>query len=263
MIQMELIQAIILGIVQGLTEFIPVSSSGHLILMDKWLGFSGAGLTFDVALHIGTFAALLLFFGKDFLALAKSIFIKDKNTKLAWLLVLGTIPAVVVGVLLQDLVETVFRSTNLVAFNLIWVGVLMLAVDRVAKRNQEISSLTPTKSLGIGAAQALALVPGVSRSGITITAGLLQGLDRVSATRFSFLLSAPAIAGATLKVIISDGGQIASEPALFAAGIIASAVSGYLAIKFLISYLGKHGLGVFAYYRISLGTLILAMSLWA
>lgn len=259
---MQIIQAIILGIVQGLTEFIPVSSSGHLILMNSWLGFEGASLSFDVALHIGTLAALLWYFGHDFWRMGKSLLAK-RGEKLAWYILLGTIPAVAAGYLLESLAESVFRSNSLVAFNLIWVALVMLAAEKVARHSYNLNNLGAGQALGVGLAQALAIVPGVSRSGSTITAGLLLGFDRLSATRFSFLLSAPVIAGAVLKTLMKGStlSQISAEPALFIAGITASAISGYLAIRFLLKYLSKHSLAVFAYYRIAMGILILTVGL--
>jgi undecaprenyl-diphosphatase len=256
---MQLLQALILGIVQGLTEFIPVSSSGHLILVEKWLGFAHSGLTFDVALHIGTLGALLLFFRKDFLELGMALFKPSEKTKLARLLILATIPAVVVGSLLQSKAEAAFRSEQLVAINLIVVAFVMLAADRWGSRKHDLGKVTAGRALSVGFAQALAVVPGVSRSGITISAGLLQGFDRTAATRFSFLLSAPIIAGAILKVLA--GGHVVQDVAanagVFIVGVLASLISGYLAIKFLLSYLKDHGLGAFALYRIVLGVLIL------
>lgn len=255
---MELVKAFIMGLVQGLTEFIPVSSSGHLILFDKWLGFNG-GLTFDLALHIGTLLALFLFFGRDFYNLATGIFRPGKDRWLALMIILGTIPGVIAGVLLESYAETVFRSVQLVAVNLMLVAVLMLVIDKFSKKDLKIESITPKRALLIGAAQALALIPGVSRSGITIVAGLAAGFDRVTATRFSFLLSAPIITGATLKVLLDGDSfqQIGSEPALFLVGIVASFISGYVAIGFLLKYLANHGLAVFAYYRLALGAFIL------
>ncbi len=260
---MNLLQAIILGLTQGLTEFIPVSSSGHLILVGHLLGISGSLFNFDVALDIGTLAALILFFWQDFLELAVALFVKSEKTRLAWLLALATIPGVAAGVLLQKLVETKFQSDSLVAVNLIVVAVVMLMADQLGRKHDDLSKMTASKSVIIGLAQALALVPGVSRSGITISAGLFEGFDRVSATKFSFWLSAPIIAGATAKVLLKHSTLVDmhSHVGLYLAGILAAAVSGYLAIKFLISYLGRHGLAVFAYYRLAVGALILGLGL--
>jgi undecaprenyl-diphosphatase len=243
----------VLGIVQGLTEFIPVSSSGHLILFDKLFGGHFSSLTFDVALHIGTLAALLVVFWRDILDL-----LKPANRHMLNLIIIAIFPAVIAGVLLQDLAEDSFRSVNLVAFNLIAVALIMLYVDRRASLKLKLEQLSGGKALLIGLAQAAALFPGVSRSGSTITAGLATGLDRVAATRFSFLLSAPVIAGAILKVMLGDGlHQAAAEPAVYLVGILASFVSGVVAIKFLLGYLSRRGLEVFAWYRIGLGVILL------
>lgn len=260
---MELLKAILLGITQGLTEFIPVSSSGHLILMGQALNFEHSGLGFDIALDIGTLAALFIFFRKDITELFSGLIHKNEHTRIAWYMVAATIPAVVAGVLLQHLAETAFRSTQLVAINLIWVGVLMLVVDRFARGTVNLERLRLPQAVLIGCAQALALVPGVSRSGITITAARLVGMDRVSATRFSFLLSAPIITGATLKVILtpSNFGQLTDAPGLYAAGIIAAGISGYWAIKFMITYLSRHGLAPFAIYRIALGIFVITVGI--
>lgn len=256
---MELIKAIILGLVQGFTEFIPISSSGHLILVGNFLKFSYSGLAFDTALNIGTLAALLAFFWKDFWNLAHDLVLGGRDRKLALYIIVATIPAVIAGVLVQDLAETVFRSNALVAFNLIWVALLMLAIDKLPQLITKIQDITLPQAVIVGFAQALALIPGTSRSGITITAGRALKMDRVTATRFSFLLSAPIITGATLKLILQDSTlhQMAVMPALYIGGILGAFIAGYFSIKFLIKYLSKNGLAIFAYYRIAVGALIL------
>jgi undecaprenyl-diphosphatase len=260
---MQLLQALILGITQGLTEFIPVSSSGHLILVGHLIGFKDSGLGFDTALDIGTLLALIIFFWRDILSLAKGLVTRTEHSRTAWLIALATVPAVIAGVLLQSMAETVFRSSQLVAINLIVVAFVMLAADRLSKARFDLSKLPISGGLAVGLAQCLALVPGVSRSGITISAGMLVGLDRVAATRFSFLLSAPIIAGATLKVMAKPENfhQLTAEPLLYGVAIAAAFVSGYLAIRFMLRYLSRHGLAVFAYYRIVVGVLILAIGL--
>lgn len=260
---MNILEAIILGIIQGLTEFIPVSSSGHLLLAHSALGVTEAGLAFDVALHIGTLLALLLFFHKDIVHLALGIFGKNESKKLAWLIVLATVPAVIGGYLLQDAAETTFRSEWLVSINLITVAILMLLAERYAKTRvqKDISSINVKQALIVGSAQVVALIPGVSRSGSTITAGIFSGLDRVSATRFSFLLAIPITFGAILKVASDSSfqAQVSQEAGIFLVGILAAFASGLFAIKFLISYLGKHSLAVFAYYRIGLGLITMLL----
>lgn len=260
---MQYLDAILLGLTQGLTEFIPVSSSGHLILVGHLLHFQYSGLAFDTALDVGTLAALLVFFAKDIWGLVHDAVKGGPQRRLAILLALATIPAVIAGVLLQHAAETMFRDARLVAVNLIWVGILMYVVDRISRSDRGLEGLGLPRALTIGVAQALALVPGISRSGITITAARALGLDRVSATRFSFLLSAPIIAGATAKVLLKGESihQMAAMPGLYAAGITAAFISGYLAIRFVLSYLSRHGLGLFAAYRVAVGGLILAIGL--
>ncbi len=260
---MQFLQAIILGITQGLTEFIPVSSSGHLILVGHLINFQYSSLGFDTALDLGTLLALLIFFGREFIQLAKGLVTNTDQSKLSWLIVLATIPGVVAGVLIQPLVETSLRSVQLVAINLIVVAFVMLAADHLAKRNFGLKDIGIGRALSIGIAQAVALIPGVSRSGITISAGMLSGLDGVSATKFSFLLSAPIIAGATLKVMVkpSNFQALTAEPLLYAVAIISAFISGYWAIRFMLRYLSKHGLALFAYYRIVVGIIILAIGL--
>lgn len=256
---MQIIKAIIIGIIQGLTEFIPVSSSGHLILADKFLDLKSAGLAFDLALHLGTLIALLLIFGKDYLGLLSDVIKRNKNSRLAWYLLIATVPAVIAGVMLEHKVETSFRSTNLVAWDLIIVAFLMLVAERLSKPRTNLENINAKQSIGIGFAQVFALFPGVSRSGSTMIAGLMGGLDRLSAIRFSFLLSGPVIAGAVLQVFLQDSSlsQIKGHIDIFLAGGLAALISGYLAIKFLLNYLAKHPINIFAYYRIVVGLVIL------
>lgn len=259
---MNVFQALVLGIAQGLTEFIPVSSSGHLVILHQAMGISPNGLTFDVALHIGTLIALIAFFYKDLLLLTRSLFVKTRQTHLAWLLAAATIPAVIAGVLLESAAESRFRSSALVSINLIVVAFIMLGAEYYAKRRPKKTKLDNVKksqALSMGLAQAAAIVPGVSRSGATITAGIFTGMDRVSATRFSFLLGVPITLGAVAKVLIKDSAftQINSDLHLFIIGIITAFITGLFAIKFMLNYLSKHSLAVFAYYRIILAAFVL------
>lgn len=253
---MSIIEALLLGLLQGLTEFIPVSSSGHLLLSQEIFGISGGGLRFDVALHIGTLVAILLYFWRDLQQIIVDALRGGSYRRLGWFLALATIPAAVLGMLLQSTAETMFRSGYLVAFNLAFVGVLMLVAERMAARHKQsdMSQTTLKQALGVGFAQALALVPGVSRSGSTITAGLFFGLDRVAATRFSFLLAVPILLGAIIKVVFLDGEPLlaGSGVDVLLVGVGASFVSGILAIRFLLHFLSRHSLATFAYYRIGL-----------
>lgn len=262
---MNILEAIFLGIIQGLTEFIPVSSSGHLVLAHAAIGVQENGLAFDVALHIGTLLALVIFFHKDILLLINGILGRNHYKRLAWLLAAATIPAVIGGVLLSDLAETTFRSTILVACNLLIVAFLMLGAEWYAKTHYktatELEKVSWRQALAVGCAQVIALIPGVSRSGSTITTGIFVGMDRVAATRFSFLLAIPITFGAILKQM-ADGGldMISAQPAIFIAGITAAFLSGVVAITFLLRYLAKHSLAIFAYYRMALAVIVLLVN---
>jgi len=235
-----------------------------LLLTQKALGVSGTGFTFDVALHLGTLIALLIFFNRDLALLIRAIFVKSKQTKLAWLLIFATIPAAVIGYLLENAAESRFRSSTLVSINLAAFAVIMLLAERYAKRYKnprKLEGVTRKEAMVMGFAQAAAIVPGVSRSGATITAGLFSGLDRVAATRFSFLLGIPITAGAVLKVLVKDSAfsQIHDEAGIFITGVLAAFITGMFAIKFMLSYLAKHSLAIFAYYRMGLAALVLVV----
>ncbi|MCA9332263.1 undecaprenyl-diphosphatase UppP [Candidatus Saccharibacteria bacterium] len=261
---MTVLQAIILGLIQGITEFIPVSSSGHLLLVHNAMGISDNGLAFDVALHIGTFIALILYFHREIRQLMLGILGKNEMKKLAWILVIATIPAVIGGVLLQDLAESTFRSSFLVSINLIWVAFAMIWAENYSsnlKKKSSIDKMSRKQGLIVGFAQVIALIPGVSRSGSTITAGIFAGLDRISATRFSFLLAVPITFGAIVKIMIDSQtiNHIGSDAGVFVAGIFSAFISGIFAIRFLIKYLSKHSLNIFAYYRIGLGLVVLLL----
>ena len=261
-------QAIVLGIVQGLTEFMPISSSAHLILVPRLLGWADPGLSFSVALHIGTLVAVLIYFWFDLVQLAVAWLrslrdrdFKDPYARLAWLLLLGTLPAAVAGFLLEEYAETVFRDLRVIGVTLILLAIILVIAERVTRGSKKLPDLSWQDSLWIGLAQALALVPGVSRSGATITAGLFRGLQRDAAARFSFLLSTPIVAAAGVQqfVQMARTGLPGNEQASFAAGMIASAIVGYLTIALLIRYLRRHSTLPFAAYRISLGILLLLL----
>lgn len=251
-----------MGLVQGLTEFIPVSSSGHLVILHELFGLNQGSLIFDVALHIGTLLALVLYFFKDLRRLVIAVFQKKPETRLAQMLMLATAPAGVAGFFLQNAVESSFRNSVIVAVNLMIFGLVMILAERYAvkfKRKTEIEKVTPQQALIMGMAQAFAIIPGISRSGSTIASGLFAGLDRTAATRFSFLLAIPITFGAILKVLFNTTalGQIGIDRNIFIVGIVAAFVSGLFAIRFLLAYLSKHSLAAFAYYRLVLGVVIL------
>lgn len=262
---MSIFQAIIFGLIQGLTEFIPVSSSGHLVLAHYFFGVTETGLSFDVALHLGTLVALLIYFHKDIWVLIKAIFTKRKETRLAWLLVAATIPAVISGVLLESAAESAFRSPWLVATNFVIVSFVMLAAERYyharVKKPVKLDNVKKEQALAIGVAQAIAVIPGVSRSGATITTGIFTGMDRVAATRFSFLLGIPIMFGAIIKVFSDPQtfSQFNNERTVFIVGMVTALLSGLFAIRFLLRYLSKHTLDVFAYYRLGVAAIIFAI----
>jgi len=272
-----LLHAIILGIIQGLTEFLPVSSSAHLALIPWLLGWNDQGLSFDIALHVGTVLAVIVYFFRDWVQVIAQGFGLNtlgndpairRNPKLLWLLVLGSIPAGIAGLLVKDLAENVWRNNQyLIGSMLILVGLFMWWADRQGSRRKDLGNVSPTDSLSIGAAQALALVPGVSRSGITICAGLLRNLDRETAARFSFLLATPAIAGAAAKDawdLMRHGGGIAGIPhdmrMALLVGVIVSAITGALTIQFFLNFLRRRSLSFFVWYRVIFGIMVIALA---
>lgn len=266
---MDLIHVIILGIVQGLAEPLPISSSGHLILIPWLLGWSEHSLTFDVALHGGTAIAFIIYFWRDWVSLIRAFFAglasrdfsSDYQRKLSLYILVATIPGAIFGVLLESTVEEAVRTPLLVAVLLMAMGLVLLVADRVASRKRTINQLNMSDAVIIGFSQALALIPGVSRSGITITAGLLRGVDRADSARFSFLLSGPIVTGAflynTFKML--KAGFPADERFPFILGIAVAAVVGYAAISFLLSYLQKRSLTLFVVYRWAIGLLVLVL----
>lgn len=262
------LQAALLGVVQGVAEFLPVSSSAHLILARMFFGFDGDkfGLSFDVACHVGTLIAVLIYFRRDLArmvaALPRLFDLKDPDARLIWLLAVATLPAIVVGLLFKHQIEDHMRTPQIAAETLAIGGILLALAERAGSQTRSDASLTWAEALLIGAAQALALVPGVSRSGATITVALFIGLRRADAARFIFLLAIPAILGAAAseapKLLKAGLGDTAS---LFAIGIISSAIVGYVAVKYFIRYLANHSLDVFAWYRLALAATV-AVWIW-
>ncbi|MDO8529201.1 MAG: undecaprenyl-diphosphate phosphatase [bacterium] len=272
---MDIIQAIILGIVQGAGEFLPISSTAHLVALPYIFNWKDPGLGFDVALHLGTLIALIVFFFWDWAAIIYLEFFKiikfspkaeqpitDKIQKfrelyqpnLIALIIIATVPGVIAGILLETKAETVFRNPLLIALALSLAGLILFLIDKYSKRKKDLNKITILDAVIIGISQAVAIIPGVSRSGATITAGRARGLDRVSAARFSFLLSVPIILGAAavkLPKLFSDG-----IDASVAVGIFFSALSGYFAIKYLLKFLEKSSCAVFFWYRLALALII-------
>ena len=262
---MDVLEAIVLGVVQGITEFLPISSTGHLILVPWFLGWEQQGLAFDVALHIGTLFAVLWYFRKDWIAFARGGIRlvqgrrNDPDARMAGLIAAATIPGALAGLLAEDLVETYLRSPLVVAVTLIALALALIAAERHGRREKQLDGVSWKDALIVGLAQALAIVPGVSRSGVTITAALFRGMQREAGAHFSFFLSAPIIAGAGAKKTLDlfSEGLTGDAMAMLGIGILTSAIVGYMAIAFLLRYLATHTTYAFIYYRIALGIVVL------
>lgn len=280
-----ILEAILLGIIQGAAEFIPISSSAHLIIVPWLFGWNDPALTslpFDVALHLGTLVAVVVFFFQDWLRLIKAWFASifqfriggDPDRRMAWFVLIGTIPGGIAGVLLESKINDLFhkpgapidpRAMIVMAAILAGLGLLLWAADHFARHLEDLGQIHLKETLLIGLAQALAVFPGVSRSGSTITAGLALGLKREAAAKFSFLLSAPIIAGAGLKSLydifqgLQSGAIAHTDLILFPVGVIAAGITGWLCIRFMLNYVQKHSYNVFAYYRFALAALIVVV----
>jgi len=302
---LNLFQAILLGLVQGATEFIPISSSAHLIIIPWLFQWDDPGLAFDVALHLGTLVALLIFFARDWIRLfragiqsilsLRATFAKqspnreleiasgenrprndttrgdDVDRRLAWWIVIGSIPGASAGVLFESKIEELFHAPNaqhntgaMIAMGVIiaLLGAALFIAERIARHTRALNQVSLKDAILIGCAQALALFPGVSRSGATITAGLALGLEREAAARFSFLLSAPIIAGAGAKSVfdLARKGIAPSELIFFGVGMLSAAISGYLCIAFLLRFLQRNSTDLFVYYRWLLAALVIGVA---
>jgi len=286
---MDFIYSIILGIIQGLSEFLPISSSGHLVIAHDLLNFGFVdNLSFDVALHVGTLLALVFFFWRDiykyiiafFKSFAKwdlpsttedhhtfigkwsrAVVLGLKNNfdqRMAWFIIVGSIPAGIAGFLLESKADSVFRNLLLIAILLASIGILFIIFERISQKTNDLSNLSWKGVIVIGLAQVIALLPGVSRSGITMLAGLSQKLKREEAARFSFLLSVPVVFGAGLQKLFEavHSGLTSRDWLVLLVGLMTAAIVGYLVIKFLLKYLASHSLNVFAYYRFLLAAVV-------
>ncbi len=262
---MTIFQALVLGIVQGLTEFLPVSSSAHLALTPWVMGWQDPGLAFDVALHFGTLITVLWYFRHEWIALIASAVkivrtrrIDSPTEKRVIFLILATIPGAIGGLLLEKKAETAFRAPQLIAINLIVMGVVLWLVDRVAKQARNLDSMKAGQAVTIGFAQVLALLPGVSRSGATISASRALGFDRESAAIFSFLMSMPITAAAVVLKApdVLKAGNMGAEVIV---GVVAAALSSWLAIAVLLRYVSRNSYGIFGLYRIVAGLFILGL----
>jgi len=253
---MNYLLAILAGAVQGLTEFLPISSTGHLIIFEKIFGISQTkfGLAFDASLHLGTLLAIVLFFYKDYLkilSLKNALFVK---------LAVGTLPAVFFGLLFETQIETTFRQTWIVGLSLILFSFVFILAEKLGRQIKTKEKTTIVDSLAVGLFQSLALIPGISRSGSTISAGLFLGLKREEAAKFAFMLAGPVIAGAGLKKffeVITTQTLGSSDLNFFLVGMISSAIFGYLTIKYFLKYLSTKTLYPFVIYRVVLGVILL------
>jgi undecaprenyl-diphosphatase len=265
--EMTVLQAFVLGALQGLTEFLPVSSSAHLSLTPWVMGWTPAGLGFDLALHVGTLAALGWYFRHEWrsLVLGGITLLRERGpvddaSRRTWFVIIATVPAAIAGVLLEDYAETVFRAPIITAIALIVMGAVLWAVDAKVPPVRERASMTWRDALLVGLAQCLALVPGVSRSGSTITAGRALGFDRSAAAVFSFVMSMPiTLAAAILKV--PDAVRESGITLPLVVGVLTAFLSSYLAIAVLLRYVSKRGYGIFAIYRFALGAVIIGLIL--
>jgi len=260
---LTILQAVILGLAQGLGEFLPISSSAHLVLIPWLLRWTDPGLTFDVALHVGTLVAVVLYFWKDWWQLIIKGFTDVRSVKgrLFWYLVVATVPGAIAGFLLEKKAETLFRSPLLIAIMLILMGIFLYWSDHRSSKNIEMNNITFRTSVFIGISQALAIIPGVSRSGITMTTGLLMGLNREGAARFSFLLATPIIFGAAmvkLPGLISDPSVITVD---FAIGMAVSCITGLASIGFLLRYVQTKDFLPFVWYRFILGAVVIMITM--
>src|SRR4051794_24159493 len=268
---MSAFQAIVLGIVQGLTEFLPISSSGHLRIVPAFAGWEDPGAAFTAVIQLGTMAAVLLYFRHDLVRIATAWLasLRDRerrsqlDARLGWYLIIGTVPIVIFGVAFKDQIENGARDLYLIGTMLVVFGLVLLAAEARSRRDRDISTITRRDAVAVGFAQALALVPGVSRSGATISAGLLLGFDRVAAARFSFLLSVPAVVLSglyELKDVVNGTAEGAVGVGPTAVATVLAFVTGYASIALLLRFLTTHTTAVFVAYRVVLGTVVLVLA---
>ena len=264
---MSLLEAIVLGIVQGLTEFLPISSTAHLRIVPAFAGWEDPGAAFTAVTQLGTLAAVLLYFRRDLLGIARAWLagLRDPvrraspESRLGWYILVGTIPILVFGVLFSDQIETGARNLRLIGTTMIVLGLVLLAAEKVGTRSRELDTLRWRDGILVGFAQAAALVPGVSRSGATISAGLFLGFERAAAARYSFLLSVPAVVLSGLYELRDIGGDSNATVGATALATVLAFVVGYASIAFLLRYLATHTVYVFVAYRIAVGALVLAL----
>ena len=264
---MRAVEAIVLGVVQGLTEFLPISSTAHLRILPALLGWDDPGAAFTAVTQLGTTAAVVAHFAPDLVRIARAWLAglrhprarRDLDARMGWYIGLGTLPIAAFGVVFRDAIETGARNLTLIAVALIGGGLVLFAAERRGRRNRPLESLGPADGVAIGLAQATALVPGVSRSGATISAGLFLGLDRVAAARYSFLLSVPAVVLAGLFELPDIGGPGAASPFATVVATVLAFLAGYASISFLLRLLARGSTVPFVAYRLALGALVLVL----
>ena len=274
---MDILQAIFIGIVQGLTEFLPVSSSAHLIFVQNLLGISEPELAFDVLLHFGTLIAVISYFFKDIIEMIKAFlssiadifrgkfkegFKEDSYKKLVWMVIIATIPVGIIGIIFNNEIEAIFSNLTIPAFFLLITGVLLYVSARLNIGQRDIKGSSLKESILVGIGQACALIPGLSRSGTTIASGLLVGMDKEFAAKFSFLLAIPAILGATVIQLKDIGAGLGTNLVPYVLGFLAALISGYLAISVLLKLIREKSLDIFAFYCWIVGAIVLVYSLF-
>ena len=270
---MDILSIIILGIVQGIAEFLPISSSAHLIIFRDIFGIGASmptdmALSFDIALHFGTLLAIGIYFFKDFIAMiSKGLTkgVKDDQGKILWYLVAATIPAALAGLLFEDVIEGIIRNNfYVIAIALAVMGILIYLADKFCKNKREVKDMTLKDALIIGCSQVLALIPGFSRSGTTIAAARTLGIERENAAKFSFFLSAPVVCGAVVLELLDKAtwAVIIAEPLTFILGIVISFIIGLVCIKYLLKYLQKHNFKIFMIYRIIIAIIVLLCTIF-
>lgn len=271
--EMEILSVIVLGFIQGIAEFLPISSSAHLIIFRDVFGI-GAGmsanmeLSFDIALHLGTLLAIGIYFFKDFIQMIQKGFtkgVKDSDGKILWYLIAATIPAAIVGVLFEEVIEDAIRNNYLlIAAALAIMGVIIYVADKYSKSTKDIKQMSLKDAILVGCSQVFALIPGFSRSGTTIAAARILGVEREEAAKFSFFLSAPVVCGAVILQLMKSATWevIMAHVGTFILGILISFIVGLICIKYLLKYLHKHNFKIFMIYRIVLAIIVVAWVLW-
>jgi len=265
----EILKAILLGVVQGLTEFLPVSSTAHLRIIPSFFGWGDIGASYTAVIQVGTMIAIILYFRNDLINMVKAMILSlktrdfnSKDTRLLIMIIIGTIPIVIAGFLLKDLIRHQFRNMYIVAASLIFFSIILMIADRFTKKKVDLNSITYKDGIIVGIFQAMALIPGASRSGSTISGAFFRNMTREDAARFSFLLSIPAVLLSGVYELFSQRGTLLSGDSAILSLVIATVVSGvvgYWSIWFLLSFIKKHSMMLFVVYRVIFGILIIVL----